>query len=77
MPNLILKSVLLFNLQKPDRNDEKLKFRSEIFGDLFSASKLKCWESSETGSGKVLCESEPSSGGKRAFKVSEHFRNFA
>ena len=37
----------------------------------FRLQKIKCWESSETRFGKVSRRSEPSSRGKRPFKVSK------
>ena len=39
----------------------------------FQGRKMKCWGSSETRFGQVPGQSEPSSGGKRTFKVCKHF----
>ena len=41
----------------------------------FQGRKMKCWGSSETRFGQVSGQSEPSSGGKRTFKVCKHFEN--
>ena len=40
---------------------------------LFGSRKMKCRGSSETRFGQVSAQSEPSSGGKRTFKVCKHF----
>ena len=53
---------------------------SKIFSDqnfcrffFFRRRKMKCRESSETRFPKVSCQTEPSSGGKRIFKVCKNF----
>ena len=44
-----------------------------IFFQRFRRQNMKCWGSSETRFGQVPGQSEPSSGGKRTFKVRKNF----
>ena len=62
-------------LQKPDQNQGKHNFRSNILAFFFRRQKIKCWESSETRFPKFSRRSEPCLRGKRPFKVLDFFRN--
>ena len=62
---------------KPSENRDKPIFCSKNFAETnFFRRKTKRWESSETRFGKVSGQTEPSSGGKRPFKVCDFFFRF-
>ena len=58
--------------RKPDQNREQQKTDQHFSpNSFFQYQKTKCWESSETRFDQVSGQLEPSSGGKRLFKVCE------